>query len=129
MYRARNTLLLKFENDALDESVDIERVLKEANTIMRMKRPMVEMQVQLKVLQGTHLTPLTQNIILDPPESLLGPGFSSFDVLKSLRAETRENFLRTVNDVKNEILGFLEKSIRQPQSFTASSPTTTDPNP
>jgi hypothetical protein len=41
MYRARRTLLVKFEDDSLDESEDIEKVLREANTIMRMKRPMV----------------------------------------------------------------------------------------
>jgi len=67
MYRARRTLLLKFENDAIDESSSIESVLKEANTIMRMKRPMVEMEVVLKELTGTHITPLTQNIIFDQP--------------------------------------------------------------
>jgi hypothetical protein len=31
MYRARRTLLLKFDNDDLDESVAIEKVLREAN--------------------------------------------------------------------------------------------------
>lgn len=70
MYRARKTLLLKFENDGIDESADIERVLREANTIMRMKRPMVEMEVELKVIKGTHITPLTQNVFVSPSEVL-----------------------------------------------------------
>ena len=34
----------------------------EANTIMRMKRPMIEMEVDLKLLKGSHITPLTQSI-------------------------------------------------------------------
>eukprot|EP01036_Dinobryon_divergens_P023719 gene23719-32100_t len=70
MYRARRTLLIKFENDELDESPDIEKVLREANTIMRMKRPMIEMEVTLKNMTGTHLTPLIQDIDVifpDPP--------------------------------------------------------------
>ncbi len=82
MYRARRTLILKFENDALDDSMDLQKVkrsdyyaaiyliifyflahvsthllqvLKEANTIMRMKRPMVEMMVDFKELKGLSL--------------------------------------------------------------------------
>jgi len=100
MYRARRTLLLKFDNDDLDESVGIEKVLREANTIMRMKRPMVEMEVELRVLSGTHITPLTQNIVLEPPEGLP-------DLLEPLRTRVRTNFLQTVDEVRNAILGFL----------------------
>ena len=59
MYRARRTLLIQFETNELDESPAIEKVLKEANTIMRMKRPMVEMDVERVVLSDTHITPLT----------------------------------------------------------------------
>ena len=47
MYRARRTLLIQFENDSIDESKEIEAVLREAYTIMRMKRPLVEMEVEL----------------------------------------------------------------------------------
>lgn len=35
--RARRTLLIKFADDTLDESPEIEKVLREANTIMRMR--------------------------------------------------------------------------------------------
>lgn len=114
MYRARRTLLLKFENDALDESVEIEKVLREANTIMRMKRPMVEMEVDLRVMTGTHITPLTQNIVLDPPKNvpLLQPILNINDAITGpVRAELRTNFLKTVDEVKMEILTFLEASI------------------
>jgi hypothetical protein len=114
MYRARRTLLIKFENDALDESEEILKVLKEANTIMRMKRPMVEMEVDLRVMTGTHVTPLTQNILLDSPKNLplIQPLIDVNDaIIGSTRDQLRENFLKTVNEVKNEILTFLETSI------------------
>lgn len=114
MYRARRTLLLKFENDALDESSEIEKVLKEANTIMRMKRPMVEMEVDLRVMTGTHITPLTQNIVLDSPKNvpLLQPLLDINDALtSSAREQVKINFLKTVNEVKSEILDFLNSSM------------------
>jgi hypothetical protein len=115
MYRARRTLLIKFENDGLDESEEIEKVLREANTIMRMKRPMVDMEVDLRVMSGSHITPLTQNIILDSPKNappFIQPLVDINDaVTNPIKEQLRENFLQTVNEVKNEILTFLETSI------------------
>jgi len=108
MYRARRTLLIKFANDELDESEGIEKVLNEANTIMRMKRPMIEMQVDMKILTGTHITPLTQNIILDPPSNLGDVPLP--DLLQPLRNDLRNNFLLTINDVKSEIVNFLKNT-------------------
>ena len=108
MYRARRTLLIKFSDDSLDESEDIEKVLREANTIMRMKRPMVEMEVMLRLMTGTHITPLTQNILLDPPPNVPVP-----EVLLNnpIRQTLRTNFLRTVDEVVGEILSFLDLSM------------------
>jgi len=100
MYRARRTLLLKFDNDDLDESVAIEKVLREANTIMRMKRPMVEMDVELRILTGTHITPLTQDVVLEPPEGMP-------DLLEPLRSRVRSNFLQTVDEVNDAVISFL----------------------
>ena len=114
MYRARRTLLIKFENDELDESEEILKVLREANTIMRMKRPMVEREVDLRVMTGTHVSPLTQNIVFDTPKNvpILQPLLDINDALtSSLRDEVRTNFLKTVNEVKSEILNFLDSSI------------------
>lgn len=101
MYRARRTLLIKFDNDDLDESIQIEKVLREANTIMRMKRPMVEMEVELKILTGSHITPLTADIILNPPDGLP-------DLFAPLRTRIREKYLLTVNDVRDSVLTFLK---------------------
>ena len=113
MYRARRTLLVKFDNDAWDESEDIEKVLKEANTIMRMKRPMVEMEVQLTTMIGQHITPLTQNILLDAPKNVpvIQPIVDFNDGLISpIRTQVRDNFLQTVNQVRDLILEFLDSS-------------------
>ena len=73
-YRARRTLILEFDNDGLDESDEIEDLLREAERIIRMKRPMVNIDLQRRTLEGNHATPL-----LAPPvdvamsaEDLLG---------------------------------------------------------
>ena len=50
-------MLLQYENDPLDESEEVETLLKEAETVMRNKRPMVDFDVQRVVLQGNHATP------------------------------------------------------------------------
>jgi len=58
-YRARRTLLIQYDNDGLDESEDLEKLLNEASeTVMRMKRPMIQVDIQRKVLPGGHATPL-----------------------------------------------------------------------
>lgn len=59
-YRARRTLLIQYENDPLDESEQLQEYLLESERIMRMKRPMIRMDVQLKTILGgpfTHATP------------------------------------------------------------------------
>ena len=65
-------------------------------------------------MTGTHVTPLTQNILLDSPKNLplIQPLIDVNDaIIGSTRDQLRENFLKTVNEVKNEILTFLETSI------------------
>ena len=112
MYRARRTLLIQFENDDLDESDDIEKVLKEANTIMRMKRPMVEMQVVMRKMTGTHLTPLTLpiNLVLDQTSEVLP--LVPTEVFTRARNTVSQQFLQTINDVKHEIIEFLHESMK-----------------
>lgn len=61
-YRARRTLLLQYDNDSLDESEEIEELLREAETVMRMKRPMIAFDIQRRVLKGGHAAP-----VLAPP--------------------------------------------------------------
>ena len=107
MYRARSTLLLKFDDDSLDESEEIEEVLREANTIMRMKRPMIEMDVELKYLHGTHLTPLTQILSLDIPGELTIPILDSV-VKNLLRDQILGNVTLNVHNAKNVIVDWLD---------------------
>lgn len=57
-YRCRRTLLVQFENDSLDDSELLEGYLKEAESVMKMKRPMITINLERKVLEGNHLTPL-----------------------------------------------------------------------
>jgi Protein of unknown function (DUF1350) len=57
-YRARRTLILGYDNDPIDESEAIEELLKEAESVTRMKRPMIQIDVQRKTLEGNHATPL-----------------------------------------------------------------------
>lgn len=56
---------MEFADDGLDESEQIEQLLKEAESITRMRRPMIDIAVQRKVLEGGHATPL-----LAPPLDL-----------------------------------------------------------
>jgi hypothetical protein len=95
MYRARRTLLIKFDTDSIDETEDIMRALEEARTIIKMRRPLAEIDVETKVMRGTHITPLTQNVLLDPPPELQLP-----DPFKDVRAQFRKDFLRTIDEVK-----------------------------
>lgn len=116
MYRARRTLVLKFENDSIDESEEIAAVLREANTIMRMKRPMINMQVDFKEFTGSHVTPLTPNLLLDLAP--LSP-VSIPDPVNPAKATVLRNAMKTIDNVKDEIVMFLGESIKRnvPLSF------------
>lgn len=109
MYRARRTLVLRFENDEIDESPDIEKVLREANTIMRMKRPMIEMQVDFRTLTGTHITPLTPNVLFDA--SVSSP-IALPDALNPGKSKLLVDFMKTVDDVIDEVVDFLDESVK-----------------
>eukprot|EP00557_Chaetoceros_sp_GSL56_P012266 CAMPEP_0176483796 /NCGR_PEP_ID=MMETSP0200_2-20121128/4109_1 /TAXON_ID=947934 /ORGANISM="Chaetoceros sp., Strain GSL56" /LENGTH=434 /DNA_ID=CAMNT_0017880221 /DNA_START=433 /DNA_END=1733 /DNA_ORIENTATION=+ len=56
-YRARRTLVVQYDDDPLDESEQVETLLREAETVMRNKRPMVDFDVKRVVLKGGHATP------------------------------------------------------------------------
>lgn len=73
-YRARRTLLLQYTDDPIDESEELEELLQAAGQVIRNKRPMIQIDVQLRKLPGNHAAPL-----LAPPldlatraETLLG---------------------------------------------------------
>ena len=100
-YRARRTLILEFSDDSLDESGDIEDLLKEAERIIRMKRPMVNIDLQRRTLQGNHATPL-----LAPPLDL---AVRAEDVLGPETARDRLLYEQTDATVE-EVIRWLEES-------------------
>ncbi|VEU34892.1 unnamed protein product [Pseudo-nitzschia multistriata] len=99
-YRPRRTLIVGYEDDPIDESGEIEEVLKEARSITRMKRPMVEIDVERKVLGGGHAAPL-----LAPPldvaeraEDLLGVETSKERLGYTEAAATVEDLVRWLEE-------------------------------
>mmetsp|Transcript_89738 Transcript_89738/g.179263 ORF Transcript_89738/g.179263 Transcript_89738/m.179263 type:complete len:481 (+) Transcript_89738:114-1556(+) len=101
MYRARRTLLVKFENDAIDESEELMGVISEAKEIMRLKRPMVNFDIRLETISGDHVTPLTQDVFLDTePLKRLPQG-------AEVQSAARERFLKTVDGTQKVLLDWL----------------------
>ena len=82
-YRARRTLLLQYTEDPIDESDELAELLQAAGQFIRMKRPMVQIDVQKRALPGGHTAPL-----IAPPLDL------------ATRAET----LLGVDDAKEKLL-------------------------
>jgi Protein of unknown function (DUF1350) len=99
-YRARRTLILQYTEDPLDESPEVEELLQTAGQIIQMKRPMVQIDVQLRTLPGGHAAPL-----LAPPldvamqvETLLG-GDAAKDVFQYSSADqTVEELIRWLEE-------------------------------
>jgi hypothetical protein len=91
-YRARRTLIVKYTEDPLDESDEIEDLLQVAGQVIRMKRPMVQIDVQRRDLPGGHAAPL-----LAPPldlaeraETLLGADAAKEQLFYSQADQTVE---------------------------------------
>lgn len=99
-YRARRTLLIQYKDDGLDESELIEKYLDESKTVMRMKRPMVDFDIQRTVLDGFHATPC-----LAPPLDLAN---KAEDILGEETA--RDSLLYNNADATvNELIRWLEQ--------------------
>lgn len=89
---------------------------------MRMKRPLVEMNVELRELPGTHLTPLTPDLaVLDL--SLLSP-VGVPDSLNPARMQAVRELQRGVDATIAEIAQFLDANIARLGS-AGSQPATT----
>jgi len=101
-YRARRTLVIQYDNDPLDESEEVENLLKEAETVMRNKRPMVDFDVQRTVLKGGHATPC-----LAPPLDL---ATKAEDILGE---DTAKNSLlyQGADETVDELVRWLEESL------------------
>ena len=116
-YRCRRTLLVQFDNDNLDDSEQLEGYLKEAESVMKMKRPMITIDLQRKVLSGNHLTPLLGpaggeewgSALEDALGGILGGPTSNVDIGEDGNGDVKSN-----NTVR-EKLGYeqLEKVIEE----------------
>ena len=115
--RCRRTLLVQFDNDNLDDSEQLEGYLKEAESVMKMKRPMITIDLQRKVLSGNHLTPLLGpaggeewgSALEDALGGILGGATSNVDIGEDGNGDVKSN-----NTVR-EKLGYeqLEKVIEE----------------
>lgn len=99
-YRARRTLIIKYTEDPLDESEEIEELLKAARQVIRMKRPMIEIDVQRCDLPGGHAAPL-----LAPPldlatraETILGVEAAKEQLLYTQADQTVEELVRWLEE-------------------------------
>lgn len=74
---------------------------------MRMKRPLVTMDIRMETVTGTHITPLTQDVFVDPPTivDVLNP------IGPPLRRYAKENFLQTVRTVQEMMGEWLEEGL------------------
>jgi len=99
-YRARRTLLIQYDDDSFDESEEIEKLLKEAETIMRNKRPMVAFDVQRTVLKGNHGTPLLapSSDFATKAENLLGEDASKKRLFYNGADETVKELIRWLEE-------------------------------
>jgi acetyl esterase/lipase len=102
-YRARRTLIIQYNDDPIDESEEIEELLKAASQVIRMKRPMMAgstIDVQRRTLPGSHAAPL-----LAPPlemaeqfESLLGQDVAKERFLYTQADQTVEELVRWLEE-------------------------------
>ena len=101
-YRARRTLIVQYTEDPLDESDELEELLKVAGQVAGMKRfPDVDISVQRKNLSGGHAAPL-----LAPPLDLATRAEDLLGV-----PEAKERLLyQTADATVEEIVKWLEES-------------------
>jgi acetyl esterase/lipase len=100
-YRARRTLILRYTEDPLDESEKIEELVQAAGQVIRMKRPMINIDIQRRDLPGGHAAPL-----LAPPLEL---ATRAEDLLGAAAAKEQLQYLQADLTVQ-ELTKWLEES-------------------
>lgn len=83
LYRARRTLVLSFDDDSIDESEVLVDCLRESTSVWRMKRPMIDVEMDVATLKGTHVTPLSQDLL---PEAVVQAEIRPLGLLKDADA-------------------------------------------
>lgn len=99
-YRARRTLIIGYDNDPIDESDELEEVLREALSITRMRRPMVEIDVQRKTFNGGHEAPLVAPPleVVERAEDWLGPKSSKDFLGYASASATADDLVRWLEE-------------------------------
>lgn len=99
-YRARRTLVIQYDNDGLDESPEVEKLLNEAGTVMRNKRPLVDFDVQRTVLKGGHATPCLAppSDLVSKAEDILGQDVAKSSLLYSGADDTVTEIVRWLEE-------------------------------
>ncbi|CAM9128144.1 unnamed protein product [Phaeothamnion confervicola] len=115
MYRARRTLLVQFERDTIDETRAIKDVIQEGKTLLRMRRPMVDMDLRYEMITGTHVTPLTQDVFL-PLGGAGGTPLDALDPLLGVRQSLRADFLKTVDELGRLMVDWCTEAVK-PTSY------------
>lgn len=110
MYRARRTLVVRFNNDSLDESEDVREIIQAGKTLLRMRRPMVDMELRYETLKGSHITPLAQDLYIPPPIA------SNVNNCAASKA-ARKSLLATVNELGQLLVEWIEEGISAASSY------------
>eukprot|EP00977_Amphora_coffeiformis_P007277 scaffold1581_cov169-Amphora_coffeaeformis.AAC.13 len=100
-YRARRTLIIKYTEDNFDESDKMQELVKAAGQVIRMKRPMIDIDIQRREIPGGHSTPL-----LAPPLDL---ATRAEDLLGAAAAKEQLGYAQADMTVK-ELTKWLEES-------------------
>jgi len=99
LYSIPATLVVSFEDDAIDESDKIESLLRMATSADGSAA-----RVERARLKGSHVTPCTQDVFVSTP-------LDSFDPLLPLRRLARQEVLRPVDDLNKKIVPFLNDAL------------------
>jgi hypothetical protein len=95
-------LIVEYSDDALDESDQIEELLKESESITRMRRPMVDIDTQRLKLEGGHATPLIAPPleVAERAEDLLGKEAAKEGLQYEQASKTVDELVRWLEEGK-----------------------------
>mmetsp|Transcript_21189 Transcript_21189/g.31583 ORF Transcript_21189/g.31583 Transcript_21189/m.31583 type:complete len:278 (+) Transcript_21189:96-929(+) len=111
-YKIPKTLLVKFNDDSIDETEKIGSVLRA-----------IDSSVETLQIEGTHVTPCIQDFLFETPLDVLRP-----PMLQNVRDETRKSLLAETKDLAGRILKFIDMSLDDNIVYVESTVTTPPPD-
>lgn len=100
-FKVPASLIVQFEDDTLDESDKLAGILASGDADEE-EESKVSRAIKVESLDGSHITPLTQDVFISTP-------FDSFDPLLPIRRFARQESLRQVEGLLSKVLPFLEQ--------------------